>query len=155
MFQVGLSSAIDPDYPPPVDTRPQRASDASSRYSAAMDARVPRFGPLSKCDREPELAATEGLHWSRWENSMADVVAHLVSAYQLLGELTELSVDPTRIGLSADMASHGICAALVSLDECLEVEWDNRVPTPTAPQSWSHLVLGASWRNILGDALSS
>jgi hypothetical protein len=85
----------------------------------------------------------------RWESSMADVVAHLVSAHQLLGGLMELAVDPRKMGLPADMASHGICAALVSLDECSEIEWNAQVRLPSADAQWSQV--GATWRNLLGD----
>jgi hypothetical protein len=76
-------------------------------------------GPVARAarlDRGP-------LRWSSWDNSMADVVAHLVSAHELLNGLMESVVDSSEIDLSANMATHSICVALESLDECSDAQW--------------------------------
>jgi hypothetical protein len=58
-----------------------------------------------------------------WAVAMADLVAHLVSAYSLLEEIAWQHPQPSLAMDSHDLAFHGVCVALVALDECSTLAW--------------------------------
>lgn len=53
-----------------------------------------------------------------WESEMSESVAHLVSAYVSVRRLRAVSPWSQLQGVSLDLASQGICTALIALDEC-------------------------------------
>jgi hypothetical protein len=58
-----------------------------------------------------------------WAVAMADLVAHLVSAYSLLEEIAWQHPQPSLAMDSHDLAFRGVCVALVALDECSTLAW--------------------------------
>jgi len=179
MFQTDTASAIDPDLGPLVASRSQGKSVGGSEFPVNFDVvrealsqveigasvlelttdpSAPRHHSRYQNQRGDPGAVTTHTEIdlsrrNRWETSMADVVAHLVSAHQLLSGLMEIATDPPMMGLSADLASHGICAALVSLDECSEIERGGQVGLASEDMPWTPI--GATWRDVLGDPSSS
>lgn len=80
-----------------------------------------------------------------WAEAMAEVVAHLVTAHSVLGELVPQNPQaPVALG-SYDMASQGVSVALVALGECsASASWSD-------PESSEHressLSAASSWRD--------
>jgi hypothetical protein len=60
--------------------------------------------------------------WSGWDDTMADVAAHLMSAHELLSGLAGTSLYASPAETHAIHVSHSIRAVLVSLDECTQVD---------------------------------
>jgi hypothetical protein len=58
-----------------------------------------------------------------WEEAMADVMAHLLSASSLLEELVWQHPQPILMMRPHDVASESVCKALVALDECSSLAW--------------------------------
>jgi hypothetical protein len=80
-----------------------------------------------------------------WEEAMADVTAHLVSAHSILDELVWQHPQPSLAMGSHDTASQCVCVALVALDECSSLGWSEPGGMGTARSDSP----AASWRDHL------
>lgn len=81
-----------------------------------------------------------------WEATMADVVAHLVSAFSMLEEVTSQHPRPSVAMASYDMASHSVCMALVALDECSSLAWSE--PARSDAMTWQDQIQQKSCREV-------
>jgi hypothetical protein len=73
-------------------------------------------------DRAPARVDYRRPEWSGWDDALADVAAHLMSADELLGELAGTPPHASVNEAHAIHASHGIQAILTSLDERIQVD---------------------------------
>ena len=83
---------------------------------------------------------------ARWAVAMADIVAHLVSAYSILEEVVWHHPQPSLAIGSYDMASQGVCVAMVALDECSALACSD---PGRYEQALSSLTTGSNWRDRL------
>jgi hypothetical protein len=68
-----------------------------------------------------EGGVAESGAWVKW---LSDVTQHLVHAYDLISRVEASCPDAFVGAMPLDLASRGICTALVSLDDCALVVWD-------------------------------
>ena len=85
-----------------------------------------------------------------WAVAMADVVAHLVSAYSILEEVVWRHPEPPLAMGSYDLASQGVCVALVALDECSALAWSGPRGSGCSENG---LATESSWRDLLHQPL--
>jgi hypothetical protein len=81
---------------------------------------------------------------ARWAVAMADIVAHLISAYSILEEVVWHHPQPSLAIGSYDMASQGVCVALVALDECSALACSE---PGMSERAGSSLTTGSNWRD--------
>ena len=60
-----------------------------------------------------------------WETVMSDSIAHLISAHFEMEKLADHPLAPTGSAMPMELASQGVWAALVSLDECSLAFWND------------------------------
>jgi hypothetical protein len=55
---------------------------------------------------------------SSWDSGISDAIAHLIGAHFNIEALIGHPLEPVGVGMSLELASQAVWAALVSLDEC-------------------------------------
>jgi hypothetical protein len=98
-------------------------------------------------DHASERDHNSASQWNGWDDAMADVAAHLLSAHQLLNELAEVFPHRSLVQTRTSHVSQRIRSALASLDECTRLEASG----PYSPDLTSIASLGESitWHALL------
>jgi hypothetical protein len=81
-----------------------------------------------------------------WAVAITDIVAHLVSVYSILEVVVWQHPEPPLAMGSYDLASEGVCVALVALDECRALLWSGPKGSDCSENA---LATESSWRDLL------
>jgi hypothetical protein len=102
-------------------------------------------------DHASERDHNSASEWSSWDDAMADVAAHLMSAHQLLSELADASPYTSLVKTRSGHVSLRIRTALASLDDCASIEASgpyspelSSIASPGESVTWHALLTGTN-----------